>query len=334
MRSLQTKKLSFTIIILLILIALTAGIALSTGAAGIPLNRILPTLSGNGTFKEQFILVDLRLPRLIITFLAGMALAMSGAVLQGVTRNDLADPGIIGINSGAGTAVAVFFLFFPLDAGSFIYTLPIVACIGGLVTAGLIFLFAYQRGQGFQPVKIVLSGVGFAAALSGLMVILLSGSDSRKVDFISKWLAGSIWGTDWPFIWALLPWIVVLFPFIWFKAHRLDLLALSEPTAIGIGVSVNRERAGLLIAAVALASAAVSVTGGIAFVGLVAPHIAKSIVGPRAHAYLPVSILFGGLMLLVSDTIGRVVLEPDGIPAGTVAALIGAPYFIYLLMKK
>jgi len=334
MRTFSTKKLQFTVIFLLIMIVATGAIALATGSASLPISRILPALAGDGTYKEQFILFDLRLPRLIITFLAGMALAMSGAVLQGVTRNDLADPGIIGINSGAGAAVAVFFLFFPLEAGSFIYTLPLVACVGGLLTAGLIFLFAYKRGQGFQPVKIVLSGVGFAAALSGVMVVLLSGADSRKVDFISKWIAGSIWGTDWPFIWALLPWIIILFPFIWLKAHRIDLLGLGEPTAVGIGVSVTRERAALLIAAVALASAAVSVTGGIAFIGLIAPHIAKSIVGPRAHSYLPVSILFGGWMLLVADTIGRNVALPDGIPAGTVAALIGAPYFVYLLMRK
>lgn len=334
MKKFSTKKVRFTVSILFIMILITSGIALSTGAAAIPVSRIVPTLLGNGSFKEQFILLDLRLPRLIIVLLAGMALAMSGAVLQGVTRNDLADPGIIGINAGAGTAVAVFFLFFPLEAGSFIYTLPLVACVGGIATAGLIFLFAYSKGQGFQPVKIVLSGVGFAAALSGLMVILMSGADSRKVDFIAKWIAGSIWGTDWPFIWALLPWLVILFPFIWFKARRLDLLGLGEPTAIGIGVSVNRERAGLLIAAVALASAAVSVTGGIAFVGLIAPHIAKSIVGPRAHSYLPVSVLFCGWMLLVADTLGRSVVPPDGIPAGTVAALIGAPYFIYLLLRK
>lgn len=334
MRTFSPKKLRFTVIVLLIMIAATGAIALATGSASLPLSRILPALAGDGTPKEQFILFDLRLPRLIITLLAGMALAMSGAVLQGVTRNDLADPGIIGINSGAGASVAVFYLIFPLEAGSFIYTLPLVACLGGLLTAALIFLFAYKRAQGFQPVKIVLSGVGFAAALSGVMVVLLSGADSRKVDFISKWIAGSIWGTDWPFIWALLPWIIILFPFIWIKAHRLDLLGLGEPTAVGIGVSVTRERAALLIAAVALASAAVSVTGGIAFIGLIAPHIAKSIVGPRAHAYLPASILFGGWMLLVADTIGRSVALPDGIPAGTVAALIGAPYFIYLLMRK
>lgn len=320
--------------ILLVLIVLTALAGMATGAAALPAERILPALLGKGTFKEHFILMDIRMPRMIITFLAGMALAVSGAILQGITRNDLADPGIIGINAGAGAAVAGFFLFFPTEAGTFIYLLPLIACLGGFVTAGLIYLFSYEKKSGFQPVKLVLVGIGFTTALSGLMVILMSSSDSRKVDFIAKWLAGSIWGTDWPFILAFLPWLLVLLPIIWYKANRLDLLALNEATAAAIGLSIEKERTGMLIAAVALAASAVSVTGGISFVGLIAPHIAKSVIGPRARLYLPLAALFGGWMLLAADTIGRHFAQPDGIPAGTIAALIGAPYFIYLLMRK
>jgi len=328
------KKQRAAVLILLLLVIITAMAGLATGYAPLNISRILPALAGHGTFKEQFILFDVRLPRMIITLLAGMALAVSGAILQGISRNDLADPGIIGINAGAGTAVAVFFLFFPVEAGSFIYMLPLVACLGGLATAALIYPFAYEKGRGLVPVRLVLVGIGFATALGGLMVILMSSSDSRKVDFIAKWLAGNIWGTDWPFILAFLPWLIVLLPIVWYKANRLDLLSLNEASAVALGLSIERERAGMLLIAVALAASAVSVTGGISFVGLIAPHIAKSIVGPRARLYLPVTMLFGGWMLLLADTIGRNLVEPEGIPAGTVAAMIGAPYFIYLLLKK
>src|SRR5699024_266593 len=151
---------------------MTTVIGTGMGYASISYERIMPTLFGQGTFKEEFILFSIRLPRICITLLAGMALALSGAILQGITRNDLADPGIIGINSGAGVAIAVFFLFFPIEAGSLIYLLPLVALGGALLTAGLIYVFSYHKRTGMQPIRLVLVGVGLSLALSGLMIVL------------------------------------------------------------------------------------------------------------------------------------------------------------------
>ncbi|WMT40874.1 iron ABC transporter permease [Paenibacillus sp. D2_2] len=328
------RKQRLILLALLILITLTSIISMGMGYSSLSFDRLIPTLLGKGTFKEHFVLFDVRLPRIIITLLAGMALALSGSILQGITRNDLADPGIIGINSGAGVAVALFFLFAPIDAGSFIYLLPVVAFVGALVTSCLIYIFSYSRTAGMQPIRLVLMGVGFSMALSGVMVVLISSAEREKVDFISKWLAGNVWGTDWPFILALAPWLAVLIPFTLYKANRLNLLSLSDPVAVGVGLSLNKERVVLLLTAVALAASAVSVTGGIAFVGLMAPHIAKALVGPRNQLFIPVAILIGGWLLVLADTIGRQVADPDGLAAGIVVALIGAPYFIYLLLKK
>lgn len=328
------RKQRIIFISLLALILITFVVGLGLGPASLSYDRLIPTLFGQGTFKEEFVLFSVRLPRIIITLLAGMALALSGAILQGITRNDLADPGIIGINSGAGVAVTVFFLFFPIDSGSFVYMLPVVAFVGALLTAILIYLFAYSKTEGMQPVRLVLIGVGFSMALSGAMIVLISSAERAKVDFIAKWLAGNIWGTDWPFIWALLPWLVVLLPFTLYKANRLNLLSLSEPVAIGVGVSIEKERIVLLITAVALAASAVSVTGGITFIGLMAPHMAKALVGPRNQLFIPIAILIGGWLLVFADTVGRNIMESAGIPAGIMVALIGAPYFVYLLLKK
>jgi iron complex transport system permease protein len=328
------KKQQILVCGALALITITILIGMGIGYSSLSYDRLLPTLLGQGTFKEEFVLFSIRLPRMMITLLAGMALALSGAILQGITRNNLADPGIIGINSGAGVAIAVFFLFFPLNAGSFIYLLPLVAFIGALITAFVIYLLSYSRKEGLQPVRLVLIGVGFSMALSGIMIVIISAAERAKVDFIAKWLSGSVWGSDWPFIWAILPWLVILIPFTLYKANRLNLLGLNEPVAIGLGVSVEKERIVLLLAAVALAASAVSVTGGIAFIGLMAPHIAKALVGPRNQLFIPVAILIGGWLLLFADTIGRNVVDPDGIPAGIMVALIGAPYFMYLLLKK
>ncbi|WP_313236657.1 FecCD family ABC transporter permease [Sporosarcina ureae] len=321
-------------ICLVVLILFITILALGLGAASIEWNRLVPTFLGQGTFKEEFVLFSIRLPRIIITLLAGAALALSGAILQGITRNDLAEPGIIGINSGAGVAIAVFFLFVPIEASAFAYLLPLVGFLGATITSVLIYLFAYSRKNGLQPMRLVLVGIGFSMALSGVMVVLTSSAKQEKVDFISRWIAGNIWGTDWPYIWALTPWLLILIPFALFKAHRLDMLGLNEAVATGIGVSIERERAILLLAAVALAASAVSVTGGIAFIGLMAPHIAKSLIGPRHKMNLPIAILLGSFLLLLADTIGRNILEPSGIPAGIIVSLIGAPYFCYLLIKK
>lgn len=328
------KKQRIVMLVLTILVVITAVISAGIGFSTLSFERLLPTFFGYGTFKEEFVLFSIRLPRIIITFLAGMALALSGVILQGITRNDLADPGIIGINSGAGVAIALFFLFSPIDPGSFVYMLPIVAFSGALLTAFLIYLLSYDRKVGLQPVRLVLVGIGFSMALSGLMILLISSAEREKVDFISKWLAGNIWGADWPFILALLPWLVILIPFTLYKANKLNLLGLSEPVAIGVGVAIEKERIILLLTAVALAASAVSVTGGIAFIGLMAPHIAKSLVGPRHQLFIPVALLIGGWLLLFADSVGQNVIEPNGIPAGVMVALIGAPYFMYLLMKK
>ncbi|MEC1722906.1 FecCD family ABC transporter permease [Schinkia azotoformans] len=328
------KKQRIFLFGLLALILITIIVSIGLGYSSVSYNRIIPTILGQGTFKEEFVLFFIRLPRILITLFAGMALAVSGAILQGITRNDLADPGVIGINSGAGVAIAVFFLYFPIEPGSFIYLLPAVAFIGALITALLLYLISYSKQSDLQPVRMILIGVGFSMALSGTMVLLISSSEPEKVDFIAKWLAGNIWGTDWPFIWALLPWLIILIPFTLYKANRLNLLNLSEPTAIGVGVAIEKERLVLLLTAVALAAAAVSVTGGIAFIGLMAPHIAKALVGHRHQLFIPIAILIGGWLLLLADTIGRNLVDPEGIAAGIITALIGAPYFIYLLLKN
>ncbi|WP_449402999.1 FecCD family ABC transporter permease [Exiguobacterium artemiae] len=320
--------------ILSVLLLGTIVISIGLGPASVSYDRLLPTLLGQGSFKEDFVLFSLRLPRIVITLLAGMALALSGSILQGITRNELADPGIIGINTGAGVAVAIFFLYFPVDVGSFIYGLPVAAFLGALVTAVAIYALSYDRNRGLQPIRLILTGVGFSMALSGIMVILISSTKREKVDFIAKWLAGNIWGTDWTFVYALLPWLIVLIPFTLYKANKLNLLALNEPVAIGVGVSIEKERIQLLLTAVALAASAVSVTGGISFIGLMAPHIARALVGPRHQWFLPIALLIGGWLLVLADTIGRNIAGPDGVPAGIVVALIGAPYFIYLLLKK
>ena len=323
-----------TMIILLILLLLACAWSMTSGEYKMSMGDFFKTLLGQGNYTDTLILIDFRLPRMLITILAGIALAISGAVIQSVTRNPLAEPGILGINAGSGFAIALFIVIGQVNADNFVYVLPIISMIGGVGTALLIFSFSYNKGEGITPASMVLIGVGLATALSGGSLTLMSKFDQDQSEFIASWLAGNIWGDEWTFVITFVPWLVIIIPFLLMKANVLNLLNVHEHIAQGVGVKVSRERIVLLILAVILSSAAVSVAGAIGFIGLMGPHIAKSIVGPRHQLFLPISIVLGALLLVLSDTIGQVILQPSGVPAGIIVAIIGAPYFLYLMYKS
>ncbi len=330
----KLKRTGMIISITAILLLIAFIISVATGFASLSPLRLVNTLLGQGTPKEELILFTFRLPRILVTILAGVGLAISGAILQSITRNPLADPGILGINAGAGLAVVFFVMIFGSSAGTYIYILPLFALCGGMITAIIIYLLSFKKGEGIDPGRMLLVGVGLSTAISGAILTLASKIAREDYDFFANWMAGRIWGDDWVFVLALLPWLLLLLPFVYRKSNVLNTMSLNENLSIGLGVKVEKERYILLLIAVALAASAVSVSGGIAFVGLMAPHIARSLVGPRHQLYLPVAAMLGAILLLIADTIGRVLLDPSGIPAGVIVSIIGAPYFMYLMAKK
>ena len=320
--------------IFLFLIIATFFISLNTGLTKLSPGEVVKTLFGNGTEKQSLILVEFRLPRIVIAILVGGGLAVSGCILQGISRNALADPGILGINSGAALMVVLFLSFFPKTTDAPILLMPFLALIGGCVTAVVIYALSYSKKEGLMPQRLILNGIAVAAGISALITILTLRMDPCDYQFIAVWLAGKIWGTTWVHVLTLLPWIIGLFTLIFYKARTLDGLNFGEKLATGMGVKVEKERFLLLGASVALASACVSVSGGIGFVGLVGPHLARQLVGNNHRFLLPLSALAGGLVLLVADTIGRTILAPSEIHAGIMVAIIGAPYFLYLLARS
>ncbi|RAL22107.1 iron ABC transporter permease [Thermoflavimicrobium daqui] len=330
----QLKRVRLTIFIAILLLLAVFVISVATGYISLSPAQLGRTMIGKGSSKEYLVLFDFRLPKIMITILAGMGLAVSGAILQSITRNPLADSGILGINAGAGLMVVLYITFFTVESTSFLYILPLFALIGGILTATVIYLMSYKKGEGIDSTRLVLVGVGMAMAISGVILTLTIRLDKNQYTFIAEWIAGKIWGNDWIFVLALLPWILLLVPIAFLKSHVLNTLYLHESVSIGLGVPVERERIKLLFIAVALASASVSVTGGIAFVGLMSPHIARSLVGPRHQLLLPLAAMLGAILLLVADTIGRAILDPSGIPAGVIVTVIGAPYFMYLMAKR
>lgn len=328
------RKNIFLILSVFILIIIMFMISMSTGFIRLTPIELIRTLFGMGTDKQNIILFDFRLPRIVISILVGMTLAVSGSILQGISRNALADPGILGINSGAGLAVILFISFFPTTTAAPVFFLPILAFIGAGTTAILIYVLAYKRGEGISPTRLLLTGVAVAAGISAAMIVLTLRLSPENYQFVAVWMAGSIWGSNWSFVLALLPWILILLPIAYSKARVLNTLNLGEIPATGLGLAIEKERLILLAVAVGLAGASVSVSGGIGFIGLIAPHLARQLVGAKHQYLLPTAALVGSLLLITADTIGRWILEPSEVPAGIVVAVIGAPYFLYLLAKS
>lgn len=321
--------------ILCVLILLSFFISLNMGFIRIAPFDVIKTFIGAGNGDEALVLFDFRLPRMVISLLIGAGLSISGAILQGVSQNGLADPGILGINTGAGLAVVLFIFFFQgstAELGTLsIFIMPLAALAGGLLAAFLIYTLAWKKG--ITPVRLILVGIGINAAFGAVLIVFQLKMDPRDFMQATIWISGSIWGTNWKFVLAVLPWILILIPYLMFKARYLNVLNLGDQVATGLGTAVEKERRILLLLAVALAGACVAVGGGIAFLGLVAPHIARRLVGPKFQLMIPTTALMGALLLLVADTIGRNILSPSEIPVGIVISALGAPYFIYLLLK-
>ncbi|MER7251224.1 iron ABC transporter permease [Kribbella sp. NPDC000426] len=301
--------------------------SLSVGATDVSMHDVFNAVTGNTTDQAAQIVVDFQLPRVLLAWLVGTALAVSGGVMQGVIRNPLAAPDVVGVTKGAGFAGMLLLLAIP---GVPVLAVVPAAFVGGMLAAGLVYLLAYRRGA--TPVRIALVGVAVSAAFeAGIRFLLVR--NPLDVSAALIWLTGSLFGRSMSSVYEILPWVVVLVPLILVWSRRLDVLGLGDDLAAGLGEPVEKTRRLLLLFAVALASSAVAVSGTIGFIGLIAPHMARRIFGGRHLASLPSAALFGVLLMLFADMLGRGLAPPLEIPAGLVTAVIGGPYFLYLLVK-
>ena len=308
-------------------------ISVNSGYSKLPYTEVIKSMINPGGADASVILMQIRLPRIILAVLCGMGLSLSGCILQAVTENPLADPGILGINAGAGFTVMLFLTLFPSLHIKTMALQPIFASAGGFVAAGILYGFSKRNGK-IRPSYLLLGGIGVSAGFSSIMLIMASDMENSSYQLVARWLAGNIWGSSWYQVRALVPYLLILIPPLLFKANILDLLLLGEEASLALGVRVERERRMLLIAAVALAASCISVSGGISFIGLVAPHIARKFVGVRHRTLMHASMLMGGVLLLLADTVGRSVFQPVEIPVGIVISVLAAPYFLYLLRRQ
>lgn len=318
-------------VILSVLLILSIGI----GSSWISPNRVISALVGQGSQMDGVIVWTLRLPRVVLAALAGAALALAGLILQRIVRNPIAAPSVLGIVDGAAVGVVLFLWIWSDEANALtvsIHWLPLAATLGATVFAITVVLLAGR--DALQPARLILYGIALAALAKALVSVLVILGPIYRASTALIWLAGSVHAAHWEDA-AILSLVLIATAFVLtFMVRHMDQLLLDNQSACATGLNLNSIKAILLIVSVVLTAGAVSFAGGIAFVGLIAPNIARALVGHRAAHLLIVTPAIGASLVVGADIFARVAAYPLEIPTGAVTALIGAPYFLVLVLRQ
>lgn len=332
----KKAKYKIAVLVCIVLLLLTVIISLMVGSYQMTPGEVIGTFLGNGDSMQRFTIYELRLPRVVLAVIVASALGVSGGVLQAVTRNPLSEPGMIGINAGAALFVVLWIsagtsAYYSELAASKTFFMPVLAIVGSLLTVAFIYLFSYKRG--IRPVRFILTGVGVNAGITAVISFYQLNMSKGDYNQVLTWTNGSLWGSSWNYVIITLPLILVLIFFILFRSKVLDVLALGDELAMGVGVSLQREVLFFLILSSCLAAIATSVAGNIAFLGLLGPQIAKRLAGPSHRKMLPLSAGVSAVILVTADTVARNLFSPIEIPVGIIVSIVGVPYFIYIMLK-
>jgi len=325
------RRVPLVLLTLCILLLLALVLSVSYGEYPITPLDVLRAVVGIETRDPNHALVvrSFRLPRILLALLIGAALAASGAIIQGITRNDLADPGLLGINTGAGVAVVGYLTFAAVPNQAL---LPWLALAGALGASAIIYTLAWKGGS--SSLRLILLGVGLASLGAALINFFITRLALQSAQAAFVWLTGSVYGSSWPEVRLLALWLGLLLPITLLLARQLNVLNLGDALAVSLGTPVERYRLLLIVLSAALAAITVTVAGTIGFVGFIAPHIARRLVGPTHEGLLLSTVLAGGLLLVVADLASRWVIAPSELPIGVTTAVLGAPYFAYLLYTR
>ncbi|MFC7687549.1 FecCD family ABC transporter permease [Ureibacillus sp. GCM10028918] len=320
--------------ILILVVALTFIMSLSVGDSFISPLKVISIMLGNGSSFDTLIVQEFRMPRIIVALFAGMGLAVSGAILQGIIRNPLASPDVIGISAGAGVAVVAFLAIFS-DANYSLTVsmewMPVAAFVGAAITALVVYTLSWTNGV--TATRLVMIGVGIAAFMQAASTVLMLVGPIYQASKANVWITGSVNSATWQQVNIIIPVIACLFIITLLVTRHLNLQQFGNDVATSLGQRVQKTRLALLLLCTALVGSAVAFAGTIGFVGLMAPHIARRLVGSSFGSLIPVSACIGGILVVLADTIGRSLFGSLEVPAGVFTAAIGAPYFIYLLIK-
>lgn len=328
-------KKALTIFLTLLFLSFTVFVV-STGLGEMKISpiNVLKVFFGGGTDMDRLVVQSFRLPRIIVALMVGMSLAVAGGILQGMIRNPLASPDILGITGGAAVAVVGFLAVFSDENNALtvsIKCMPVSAFIGAALVALLVYFLAWKNGV--SPIRLVLIGIGISSLMQALTTLMMLMGPIYRASQANIWITGTVYGSNWNNVAIIVPWTLILLVVVMMLARNVNVQELGDEIATGVGSQVQKQRFGLLLLATALIGSSVAFAGGIGFVGLMAPHMARRLVGSAFGALLPISALIGGILVMVADLIGRTMFSPLEVPAGVFTASIGAPYFIYLLFR-
>lgn len=326
----EDKRLTRRYLTLLVgvgLLAVTLFGGIAAGAVPVTLHEVADVLRGLTTAENYRIIYYIRLPRVFCAALTGTNLALAGCILQGILRNPLADPGIIGVTAGAGLAAMALMLITP----ELTYFVPFAAFGGAVLASLIVFMLAWEHG--INPLRLILAGVAIAAFFGG-GTAALSVFFSDKIQGTVSWMAGGFAGDSWRHVLMILPYSCVGIIATLCSYRKLNALQLGDDVAASLGIKVERTRFFLLTLAALLAASAVSVAGLLGFVGLIVPHIMRLIVGSDFEFLLPASAIFGAALVVFADMTARTVFSPVEVPVGIFLSFLGAPFFLYLLKRR
>lgn len=310
--------------ILLVIISIAS---LMVGQVSFTLQEIWSGIFVNEDSLERRIVWDLRFPRVLIGMIVGMCLAVSGGILQGIMKNPLADPGIIGVTSGAGLAATIIMIIYP----AYMIFLPLAAFLGAFITALIIYLISWKGGT--SPIRIILVGVAINAVLGAVMSALMV-LYSDRVQAVLPWLAGGIAGVGWMQFKMIIYYAIVALLLSLYAIRHIRILRLGDEVAKLLGHNVETSRFFLIVLSTLLAGIAVSVAGLIGFIGLVVPHILRIMIGGDYRFLLPASALGGGLLVVLADTVARSAFAPIELPVGILLSFLGGPFFLYMIQRR
>ncbi len=333
----KKKRFKIVLVILLALLVASFAVTLCWGTYKVSPFEVLNTLLGNGTKLQNTAVLNIRLPRLLVGTFVAIALSTAGAILQTITKNDLADTGIIGINAGAAVAAVLFITYQTADYYSelgqlSIFVLPFMAIIGAGVSAFVIYMLSSRKG--IRPKRLLLIGIGLNAGLNAFISFFTFRGGVGDYNRVLIWTSGSLWGAGWSYAKVIIPIVALMFILVLLNHKKLDVLNLSDELAISLGLNLEKERKKFLSLAVILAGTATAFAGNIGFLGLISPHIARKLVGPYHKNFVVVSGIISGIIILLADAVSRNLFSPIEIPVGITVSIFGVPYFIYLMMKE
>lgn len=325
----QQKNRWFWILFFVIVLFLAVMLSVFNGTLQFSIRGVLEVFTGKCEDRlTRHIIWNVRLPRTMVGLMVGLNMGIAGALLQGLLRNPLASPNIIGANSGAGLAAVTVMCLFPGN----IRMLPPAAFLGALLAGLIIYGLSRQEGSS-SSVTLILAGVALGALFSAFTTALMI-LNTDELGITYTWLAGSLTGRGWPYVRLIWPYCLLGTLAAFYMSPKINLFLLGEEVGKNLGLSIEVSRFLIIVNASVLAGSAVSVAGTIGFIGIVAPHIARMLVGNDYRYLIPMSALTGGLLLVLSDTLARTLFQPLEIPVGIITASLGAPFFFFLLYKK